>query len=206
MKPTAAEMKEMKRRDPVLAIAMNGLPPFPDFPVGQLRGPHFHALARSIIYQQLATAAAAAIYGRVRSLTPGPRFPAPEQVLALADEELRGAGLSGNKARALKDLAEKTVTGELGLRSIGRFADAEVIRRLTAVWGIGEWTAQMFLIFKLGRPDVMPAGDLGVREGLRILDGLDERPEPEVLMARSGVWRPLRSVAAWFLWRLADKR
>ena len=144
MKPTTVEMRELKRRDPVLAKAMNGLPPFPDFPVGKLRGSHFHALARSIIYQQLATAAAATIYGRVRRLTPGPRFPAPEHVLALSDEDLRGAGLSGNKARALKNLAEKTVSGELGLRSIGRLADDEVTRRLTTVWGIGAWTTQMF--------------------------------------------------------------
>ena len=206
MKPTTVEMRELKRRDPFLAKAMNGLPPFPDFPVGKLRGSHFHALARSIIYQQLATAASATIYGRVRRLTPGPRFPAPEHVLALSDEDLRGAGLSGNKARALKNLAEKTVSGELGLRSIGRLADDEVTRRLTTVWGIGAWTTQMFLIFKLGRPDVMPAVDLGVQKGLRILDGLDERPTPELLMARSEVWRPLRSVAAWFLWRLTDKR
>ena len=142
-------MRELQRRDPVLAKAMSGLPPFPDFPVGTLRGSHFHALARSIIYQQLATAAATTIYGRVRSLAPGSRFPGTEQVLALSDEELRGAGLSANKARAMKDLALKTVSGELRLRSIGRLADDEVTRRLTAVWGIGEWTAQMFLIFKL---------------------------------------------------------
>ena len=207
MTPTTAEMRALKRRDPVLAKAMSGLPPFPDFPVGKLlHGSHFHALARSIIYQQLATAAATTIYGRVRSLTPGPRFPVPEHVLALSDEELRGAGLSGNKARALKNLAEKTVRRELGLRKIGRLADDEVTRRLTTVWGIGAWTTQMFLIFKLGRPDVMPVGDLGVQEGLRILDGLDERPAPERLIARSEVWRPLRSVAAWFLWRLTDKR
>ena len=204
MQPTTVEMKALKRRDPVLAKAMNGLPPFPDFPVGKLRGSYFHALARSIIYQQLATAATT-IYGRVRSLTPGPRFPAPEHVLALSDKELRGAGLSGNKARALKDLAEKTVSGKLGLRSIGRLADDEVTRRLTTVWGVGEWTTQMFLIFKLGRPDVMPAGDLGVQQGLRILDGLDERPTPEILMARSEVWHPLRSLAAWYLWRLTDE-
>ena len=98
------------------------------------------------------------------------------------------------------------MSGELGLRRIGRLADDEITRRLTTVWGIGAWTTQMFLIFTLGRPDVMPAGDLGVQEGLRILDGLDERPAPERLMARSEVWRPLRSVAAWFLWRLTDQR
>lgn len=204
MKPTAAELRALGRRDPVLGAAMPDLPPFPDFPVGVLRGSHFHALARSVIYQQLATAAAAAIYGRVRDLTGGPRFPTPEEVLAMGDGELRGAGLSANKLRALRDLAGKTVSGELGLHSIGRLPDHEIVSRLTTVWGIGEWTAQMFLIFKLGRPDVMPAGDLGIREGLRILDGLDERPDPGFVMERAEPWRPLRSVAAWFLWRLKD--
>ena len=206
MKPTTAEMRALKRRDPALGKAMTGLQPFPDFPIGSLRGPHFHALARSITYQQLAGKAAAAIYGRVRRLTSGSGFPTAQQVLALSDDDLRGAGLSRSKTRAIKDLAARTMNGDLGLRSIGRHGDEEVIRRLTTVWGVGEWTAHMFLIFKLGRPDVMPAGDLGVQEGLRILDGLDERPEPKHLLARAEVWRPLRSVAAWFLWRLTDKR
>jgi DNA-3-methyladenine glycosylase II len=127
-------------------------------------------------------------------------------VLAFTDERLRGAGLSGNKTKALRDLAEKIVSGELPLRGIARHDDEEVIRRLTTVWGIGEWTAQMFLIFKLGRLDVMPAGDLGVQEGLRVLDGLDARPSPDKLLDRAEVWRPLCSVAAWFLWRLSDAR
>jgi len=127
-------------------------------------------------------------------------------MLALTDDRLRGAGLSGNKAKALRDLATRIVSGELRLRRIGRHDDEEVIRLLTTVWGIGEWTAQMFLIFKLGRLDVMPSGDLGVQEGLRILDGLDERPSPDTLLGRAEVWRPLRSVAAWYLWRLTDTR
>ncbi len=185
---------------------MKRLPPFPDFPVPILRGPHFHALARSIIYQQLATKAAATIYGRVRALSSGSRFPTSEQWLNLSDERLRGAGLSGNKIKAVRELAEKIVSGELRLRGIARHDDGEIIRRLTSVWGIGEWTAQMFLIFKLGRLDVMPTGDLGVQEGLRVLDGLDARPSPDELLGRAEVWRPLCSVAAWFLWRLADTR
>ncbi len=185
---------------------MRGLPPFPGFPIGVLRGPHFHALARSIVYQQLATNAAASIYGRVRDLTSARGFPTAHQVLALSDDELRGAGLSRNKTRAMKGLATKTVNGDLELRTIGRQEDEEVIRKLTTVWGVGEWTAHMFLIFKLGRLDVMPAGDLGVQEGLRILDGLEDRPGPDHLLERAGVWQPLRSVAAWFLWRLTDNR
>ena len=206
MRPTEAQIAALMRRDPVLGAATKRLPSFPHFPVGILRGPYFHALARSIIYQQLATQAARTIYGRVRRLAPGPRFPTPDQMLALSDEQLRGAGLSGNKAKALRDLATKIVSGELRLRAIGRRDDDEVIRLLTTVWGIGEWTAQMFLIFKLGRLDVMPSGDLGVQEGLRILDGLDGRPSPDTVLGRAEVWRPLRSVAAWFLWRIADAR
>jgi DNA-3-methyladenine glycosylase II len=194
----------LRRRDPVLGAAIKHLPPFPNFPVGDLRGPYFHVLARSIVHQQLATRAAATIYGRVRKLGPGPRFPTPAQMLALSDEELRGAGLSGSKAKALRDLASKIVSGELRLRGIARHHDEEVIRLLSTVWGIGEWTAQMFLIFKLGRLDVMPSGDLGVQNGLRILDGLDGRPSPDALLLRAEVWRPLRSVAAWYLWRLTD--
>lgn len=206
MRPTRAQITALKRRDPVLGAAMRRLPPFPELPVESFRGPHFHVLARSIIYQQLATRAAATIYGRVRELSQGPRFPTPEQMLAFPDERLRAAGLSRNKTRAVRDLADKIESGELRLRGIARCGDDEVIRRLTTVWGIGEWTAQMFLIFKLGRLDIMPAGDLGVQEGLRVLDGLEGRPSPKTLLDRAEVWRPLCSVAAWFLWRLADAK
>ena len=206
MRPTNTQIAALRRRDPVLGAAIKRLPSFPDFPVGILRGPYFHVLARSIIYQQLATPAARTIYGRVRKLGPGPRFPTPAQMLALTDDRLRGAGLSGNKTKALRDLATRIVSGELRLKGIGRHDDEEVISLLTTVWGIGEWTAQMFLIFKLGRLDVMPSGDLGVQEGLRVLDGLDGRPSPDTLLGRAEVWRPLRSVAAWYLWRLTDTR
>ncbi len=206
MRPTEAQIAALGRRDPVLGAAMKSLPAFPDLPFPSFRGPHFHVLARAIIYQQVATQAATTIYGRVRELSPGPRFPTPEQMLTLSDERLRAAGLSRNKIRAIRDLATKIVSGELRLRGIGRHGDEEIIRRLTTVWGIGEWTAQMFLIFKLGRLDVMPAGDLGVQEGLRVLDGLDGRPSPDALLRRAEAWRPLCSVAAWFLWRLTDTR
>ena len=204
MRPTQAQIAALKARDPVLGAAMKRLPPFPELPAQSFRGPYFHVLARSIIYQQLATRAAATIYGRVRDLSEGPRFPTPEEMLTFSDERLRGVGLSRNKTKAVRDLADKITSGELRLRGIARWDEEEVIGRLTSVWGIGEWTAQMFLIFKLGRLDIMPAGDLGVQEGLRVLDGLDGRPSPSTLLDRAEVWRPLCSVAAWFLWRLAD--
>ena len=179
--------------------------PFPGFPHGpQARGSHFQAVAGSITHQQLAGAAARTIHSRVCALTPGPRFPTPEECLALPDSVLRGAGLSAAKIRAIRDLAAKSLNGEVRFRSVGRMSDREIIAMLSEVWGVGEWTAQMFLIFRLGRLDVMPAGDLGVREGLRILDRLTTRPPPGDVLRRAEPWRPLRSVATWVLYRLCD--
>ncbi len=183
---------------------MARVPGFPDFTRAARRFSNFHYLCRSIIYQQLAGAAAKAIYGRVLALTTGRNFPTPPELLALPEEELRGAGLSRNKALALTDLARRVDSRSLRLRGVGRLPDEEIVQRLTVVRGIGVWTAQMFLLFKLGRLDVMPATDLGVREGLRRLDELEERPAPKAVLARSEVWKPLRSVASWVLWRLCD--
>ncbi len=206
MKPTAAQLRELAARDPELGAAMERVAPFPGFPAGPLaRGSHFQAIARSIAYQQLAGAAARTIYGRVCALTPGPRFPTVEECLDLPDETFRGAGFSAAKTRAVKDLAARCATGSVRLRSVSRMSDDEVVEMLSAVWGIGEWTAQMFLMFRLGRLDVMPAGDLGVREGVRILDGLEERPSARVVLERADPWRPLRSVATWVLYRLCDE-
>jgi len=143
----------------------------------------------------------------VKALSPNPRrFPAAAELLAIPEEELRGAGLSRSKLRAIRDLAEKVEMGELKLRSLSTLPDEEVERQLTAVWGIGEWSAQMFLLFHLGRPDIFAPGDLGLQEGIRILDGLEERPTPTAALQRARVWAPLRSVASWYLWRLKDGR
>ncbi len=185
---------------------MSRVTAYPGFPHGVLaRGSHFQAIARSVTFQQLAGAAARTIYGRVCELTPGERFPTASECLSLPDEAFRGAGLSAAKTRAIKDLAGKCADGSVRLRAVGRMSDAEIVEMLTAVWGIGEWTAQMFLIFRLGRLDVMPAGDLGVREGVRILDGLAERPAQKAVLERAEAWRPLRSVATWVLYRLCDE-
>jgi 3-methyladenine DNA glycosylase/8-oxoguanine DNA glycosylase len=162
-------------------------------------------LARIIIYQQLAVRAASNIHGRVKALSPSPRrFPTAEEFLGIPDERLREAGLSRNKTRAIRDLAEKAASGTLRLRSLKHLSDEEVVERLTSVWGLGEWSAQMFLLFHLGRLDVFAPGDLGIQEGVRILDELGERPTPAQALARSEIWRPLRSVASWYLWRLTD--
>ncbi len=185
---------------------MSRVDPFPGFPVGsRARGSHFEAIARSIVFQQLAGNAASTIYERARKLTPGPRFPKPDEVLAMPDDQFRGAGLSAAKTRAIKDLAVHCQDGRVRLRNAARMDDAEIVDMLSQVWGIGEWTAQMFLIFRLGRLDVMPAGDLGVREGVRRLDRLPERPTPAEVLERAEPWTPLRSVATWVLYRVCDQ-
>ena len=184
---------------------MDRVPPFPGFPRGQrARGTHFAALCRAIVYQQLAGKAAAAIHGRVVEITPGPSFPTPVECLSLDDETFRSAGLSAAKTRSVKDLASHVLDGTVRLGSIGRRTDEEIVQELTQVWGIGEWSAQIFLMFRLGRLDVMPHTDLGIREGLRRMDGVEERPPPQRVLERAEAWRPLRSVAAWVLWRVTD--
>ena len=170
--------------------------------------PHpFHGLLRAIVYQQLSGKAAATIYGRVEALfETGPTAgPTPEALLALPDEALRGAGLSRAKTAAAKDLAAKTLTGTVPTRAeLDTLPNAEIVERLTAVRGIGPWTVEMLLIFSLGRPDVLPATDLGVRKGVAEMDGLEVLPTPAEVLRRGASWSPYRSAAAWYLWRAAD--
>jgi len=202
--PTPAALRALARRDPRLGRALRRLGPFPR-PSARREASHFHALARAIVYQQLAGRAAATIHGRVCALTAGRGFPTPAELLALGERELRGAGLSRNKLLALRDLAERIESGRLQLRRAAVLSDEALVERLVAVRGIGEWSAQMFLMSRLGRLDVLPATDLGIREGLRRLDELAERPAPGEVLERGAVWSPLRSVASWVLWRLTDE-
>jgi DNA-3-methyladenine glycosylase II len=164
---------------------------------------HFAALVRAITYQQLAGAAAAAIHGRLTTALDGTVEPAA--LLALPDDALRAAGLSANKAASLRDLATKVLDGTVVLdpKGLARESDEEVIARLTTVRGIGEWTAQMFLIFQLRRLDVWPTGDLGVRRGYGLAWGIPT-PTPKELERRGEELRPFRSVAAWYCWRAAE--
>lgn len=202
----SATLRALARRDPRLGKAMARLEPCPAFPESaKKRQSHFESLAQAIVYQQLAGAAAATIFGRVCALTPGTRFPKASDLLALPEASLRGAGLSANKLLALQDLAARSLDGRLPLRSLGRQDDDAILEELVAVRGIGPWTAQMFLMFKLGRLDILAPGDLGLQEGLRRLDGLAERPKPQELERRGAVWAPYRSIASWYLWRLADE-
>ena len=165
----------------------------------------FDALAESIAYQQLSGKAAATIFGRVRALYPKRKWLDPEQLLATPDETLRAAGLSRAKTAALKDLAAKTIDGTVPAgRALIRMSDDEIVARLTAVRGIGRWTVEMLLLFDLGRPDVWPIDDYGVRKGFAKTFGRRKLPTPKQLMKFGEKWRPYRSVAAWYFWRALD--
>jgi DNA-3-methyladenine glycosylase II len=170
---------------------------------GRPRREHFAELARAILYQQLAGRAAAAIHGRFAALFDG-LLPTPDAVLALQLDTLRSVGLSASKAASIRDLAEKVLDGSVQLDRIARLPDDEVVRELTLVRGIGPWTAEMFLIFQLGRLDVWPVGDFGVRKGYALLYGLAEPPEPADLAPLGDRFRPYRSIAAWYCWRAAE--
>jgi len=164
----------------------------------------FEYLVRSIVYQQLSGKAAATIHARLLALFQTRRIDA-EQLLKLPTSRLRSAGLSRSKCLALRDLAARAHRRELPtVRQLQQMADAEIIDRLTQVRGIGPWTVQMLLIFYLGRPDVLPIGDLGVRKGYQQLRGFKTLPDPDKLERAGRRWRPYRSVATWYLWRALD--
>jgi len=166
----------------------------------------FDALAESIAYQQLSGKAAATIFGRVRALFPKRKWLDPEQLLATPYDKLRGAGLSRAKTAALKDLAAKTIDRTVPSgRALFRMSDDEIIARLTQVRGIGRWTVEMLLLFDLGRPDVWPVDDYGVRKGFAKTFGRRKLPTPKQLMKIGEKWRPYRSVAAWYFWRALDQ-
>lgn len=168
------------------------------------RSERFQALTRAIIFQQLAGAAANAIYNRFVGLFAGPGFPSAEQVLAKSDAELRSAGLSERKALYIKDLAAHIKDGKLNFHRFHRMTDEEIIADLTRVKGIGVWTAEIFMMFNLGRPDVMPADDLGVQSAVMRHYRMRQRPNRKRLLKLAERWRPYRSAAAWYLWRSID--
>jgi DNA-3-methyladenine glycosylase II len=162
------------------------------------------ALMEAIVSQQLSPKAADTIFARVRALVDGPL--APVSVLALPDEKLRGAGLSGAKTRSMRDLCEHVQRGDLALEELSTMDDDAVIASLTRVRGIGRWTAEMVLMFQLGRQDVLPVGDLGIQKGVQKLFRLRALPAAERMVKLTRPFRPYRSVACWYLWRLNEER
>jgi 3-methyladenine DNA glycosylase/8-oxoguanine DNA glycosylase len=190
----------LARRDPVMAKLIERSAPF-NLPRRATR--HFGALAESILYQQLAGAAAAAIHGRFLDLFDDL---SPQTLLALPARKLRAAGLSGAKVAAVRDLAAKVAAGTVPLHRIGRLSDEDIIESLSVVRGIGRWTAEMFLIFQLRRLDVWPVGDYGVRTGYALAYGLPALPTPKELHAAGERFRPYRTVAAWYCWRAVTEQ
>lgn len=173
--------------------------------VPKTRRSPFEALVKSVAYQQLNGTAAATILGRVKALYPGRKFPTPEDLLETPDERLRGAGLSRAKVAAIKDIAAKTVSGIVpASRHLARMSNEEIVERLTTVRGVGPWTVEMLLIFTLGRADVLPTTDYGVRKGFALTYGWKELPTPKELREFGERWRPHRTTAAWYFWRALE--
>ncbi len=194
----AAAVRHLKSADPVLAKIIRKVGPC-RIPAPR-PGPKsvFESLVMAILYQQLTAKSAGAIYKKFKALYP--RYPGPEEVLATSDRALRGAGVSPQKAGYLKDLSAKVVDGTVNLQGLGRLSDEEVVEALTQIRGVGRWTAEMVLIFTLGRPDVLPVGDYGLQKAVRKAYGLRGLPKPGRFQRLAEPWRPYRSTASWYLW------
>lgn len=199
--PHVAASHALAAREPAVAQLLERFGPCP-IGATRPRRSHFAELTRIVCSQQLAGAAARAIHARVEARLGG--RVTPDAVLALPPDALHGAGLSAAKAAAIVDLAARVDRGDLRLGGLGRVDDAEVVRRLVTVRGIGPWSAEMFCMFQLGRLDVWPVGDLGVRMGYARIAGLDRAPSPRALEPLGERFRPYRSVAAWYCWRAVD--
>jgi DNA-3-methyladenine glycosylase II len=166
----------------------------------------YEALLEAIAYQSISGKAAATIYGRIKALSSTGRAPTPQEMLRLRKPVLRKAGLSGAKILAMKDLAQKTLDGIVPtLEQAEKLSDDELVERLVSVRGIGAWTVEMFLIFRLGRPDVLPIHDLGVKKGWSVAYGKKQMPKPKELLAFGERWRPYRTVASWYMWRAFER-
>lgn len=185
-------IRHLKKCDPVLKRIIESVGPCRI----SYREPCFDTLVRSIVYQQISGNVASAILGRLEV-----HGTEPEHLLALADEPMRAAGLSRQKISYLRDLAERTIRGEIDFANVHKLDDDAVIEHLTVVKGVGVWTAQMFLIFALRRPDVLPTGDLGVRSAIKRAYELEELPTPSQVEEIGTPWRPWASIAVWYLWR-----
>jgi DNA-3-methyladenine glycosylase II len=189
----------LMRRDPILGAAIKRIGPCAL--ASRQRKDHLSALVGSIVSQQLSTKAAATIFARFLALFPGGEIPDAAAIAALDDAALRAVGLSGQKVGYLRDLSARIADGRLRLDELERLSDDDVIERLTSVKGFGRWTAEMFLMFRLHRPDVLPVGDLGIVKAVQRLYRLRKTPDAKRLLKMGEAWRPYRSVASWYLWQ-----
>ena len=200
---TPAALRHLSKTDPVMRALIRRVGPCAM--KVQRRWSPFQSLVRAVVYQQLHGRAAAAIFARLVALFDGAGFPSPEQVLAMSPRRMRSAGLSRAKVRAIKDIASKAAAGIVpSRRVVARLADEEIVARLTAARGVGRWTVEMLLMFTLGRQDVLPVDDYGVRDGYRAAYGLRALPTPKALLEYGERWRPHRTTASWYLWRAAE--
>jgi DNA-3-methyladenine glycosylase II len=198
---TRAAVRHLKRADPTLRAVIERVGPCRFAP--RAEGSHFDALLRSILFQQLSGKAATTIHGRVRDHFGG-RDPLPAELLGTPEERLRACGVSRQKLGYLRSLAEHVEAGALPLDRVETMTDDDIVRALVDVKGIGRWTAQMFLMFRLGRPDVLPELDLGIQKGIQLAYGLRSLPTPKRVQKIGAAWAPHRTVASWYLWRLLD--
>jgi DNA-3-methyladenine glycosylase II len=193
----------LARRDRTLARVMREIGPC-ELEIAARQSP-YEAIFKSVVYQQLNGNAAASIHARVLKLFGSRRCPRPARVAETSVDQLRTAGLSRSKAEALRDLARHALDGEVPTRSkVEKLSDEEIVEKLTAIRGVGRWTVEMFLIFTLGRPDVLPLGDYGIKKGFARSFGRRILPKPKELAEHGERWRPYRSVASWYLWRATD--
>src|SRR6266852_7940492 len=199
----ASEIRHLSKTDPVMKRLIRDIGPY-RLTLRMRRSP-FESLARAIAYQQLHEKAAESILRRFVALFPTGRFPQPDDLLAMDAQAIRGAGFSQAKVVALRDLAAKTLDGTVPIGAIVRkLNDEAIIERLIAVRGIGRWTVEMLLMFQLGRPDILPVDDFGVRAGFQFTYGLRKMPAPKALAAYGERWGPHRTAAAWYLWRACE--
>lgn len=197
-------LRQLAAADPVMCRIIHQCGPCTLKPKKQR--PPFQSLVQAVAHQQLNGKAANTILSRFQRLFPGRRFPRPEDLAGISDDALRGAGFSRAKVAAIRDIAAKTLAGIVPTaRQIERLSDEEIVARLTTARGVGRWTVEMLLIFQLGRPDVLPADDFGVRTGFRIAYRRRELPGVKELLAFGERWRPHRTTAAWYLWRVVDR-
>jgi len=195
----ARARRVLMRRDPVLAAAIKQIGPCGM--ADRQRKDHLSALVGAIVSQQLSTKAAATIFGRFVALFPDDHIPDAAAIAAQSDAALRGVGLSGQKVGYMRDLCARIADGRLDLNELDMLPDELVIERLTAVKGFGRWTAEMFLMFRLHRPDVLPAGDLGIVNAIQRLYRFRKRPDAKRVLKLGEAWKPYRSVASWYLWQ-----
>lgn len=199
--PHRKAIAHLRKVDPVMAGVIDAVGPCKLTP--RTEWTHFDALVRSIVYQQLSGQAAATIHGRVLALI-GDGSETPTKISATSHEAFRAAGLSNAKARYVRNLAEHVLDGSLPVETLHELSDEEIIAALTQVKGIGKWSAQMFLMFRLGRPDVLPELDLGVQKGIQKAYRLRKLPTPAQVLRRGARWAPYRTVASWYMWRVLE--